>query len=154
MSSDFHAAASYLFRECFEGRQPGKDYTWFVEGKEGIFHGLGQVDSARASIRPTDRSSSVAGHAYHILYALRGANAQRGGQMPEGTWEDSWKKQEATPEEWKQVQADIRAEYDSFIAWYTANEEWSIDGIVIGSLALLPHMAFHCGAIQQLVRIV
>lgn len=154
MSNQFHESATYLFRECFEGREPGNNYTWFVEGLEGIFYTLDQVDAARASTKPTERCNSIVGHAYHMLFAMRGANAQCGGKAPEGTWEDSWKKQEANEDEWAQLKADLRAEYDSFIRWYAANEDWSPEHLVMGSLALLPHMAFHLGAINQLVRIV
>jgi hypothetical protein len=151
--NEFQGAASYLFRECFEGRPEGRDYTWFVEGREAILPTLDTLTGERASIKANAATASIAGHAYHILYTLRGANAQRGGPEPEGTWEDSWKKQDANPEEWDQLRLQIRNEYESFINWYETNEEWSADDMILGCLALLPHMAFHLGAIQQIVRV-
>lgn len=151
---DFQASAAYLLQECFEGRPEGQDYTWFVEGKKGILNGLEEIDAAQASIRPSDRCSSIAAHAYHILYALRGANAQRGGPEPEGTWEDSWKKQEATPEEWEQLKSDIRAEYQSLVEWFRTNQTWDQDGMIVGALAMVPHMSFHLGAIRQILKVI
>lgn len=154
MNSAFHDAATYLLRECFEGIPEGKSGTWFVEGKEGLLNGLDSIDAERASVKPTDRCSSIAGHSYHILYTLRGANGWHGGQQPEGTWNDSWKKQDVTPAEWDALRAAIKSEYEKYTSWYAANEEWSKEDIVVGTLAILPHMAFHLGAVQQLLRIV
>lgn len=150
--SDFQSAAAYLLRECFEGRPDGQTYTWFVEGREAILPTLDALGAEEASIKPNEWTSSIAGHAFHILYALRGANAQRGGEEPEGTWEDSWKKQTASEAEWAEVRARIREEYSSLIKWFEENQDWSIEGIHVGALAMLPHMAFHLGAIQQIVR--
>ncbi len=154
MSNPFQEGAAYLLGECFEGIPPGKSGTWFVEGKEGILNGLNEVDAARASIKPTERCSSIAAHAYHILYAMRWANSWHGGPEPEGSWNDSWKKQDVTSQEWEELKAEVKRQYEEYAAWYNANENWSKEDIVVGSLAIVPHMAFHLGAIQQLVRIV
>ncbi|MEQ1823069.1 MAG: DinB family protein [Fimbriimonadaceae bacterium] len=150
--SDFQSAATCLLRECFEGRPIDQPYTWFVEGREAILPTLDATDADTASIKPNEMTSSIAGHAYHILYALRGANAQRTGAATEGTWEDSWKEQAASAAEWDEVRARIREEYSSLVKWFEENEDWSPEQIHVGALAMLPHMAFHLGAIQQIVR--
>lgn len=152
MSDNLQVAAAYMLQECFEGRPDGQDYTWFVEGREAILPTLDQVDAGAASIKPNEATSSIAGHANHILYALRGANAHQGGEAPEGTWEDSWRKQAVTENEWNQLRSSIRAEYESVLNWYRTNRDWSDSGVAHGTVAMLPHMAFHLGAIQQIRR--
>jgi hypothetical protein len=99
------AKAAYLtlLRECFEGRAEGNDYTWFVEGKEGIFDALESTSAESASRKPTVACASIAAHVYHVRYALRGCNAYIGGPPVEGDWESSWAKQVVDDAEWQGV---------------------------------------------------
>jgi hypothetical protein len=142
-----------LFRECFEGRAEGNDYTWFVEGLEGIFDALDSTSAEKASVKPTAECASIAAHAYHIRYTLRGGNAHIGGPPIEGDWESSWSKQSVTPEEWEQLKADVRYEYAFFLRWFEANEDWSDPVVRTGVMAQLPHFAYHLGAIRQLMKV-
>lgn len=150
----FHDAAALLFRECFEGIQAGKNYTWFVQGKEGIFDALSSVSAEEASAKPSDRCATIAAHAFHILFALRNACSYIGMPEPEGTWESSWEKQTATQEEWDELTGQIRQHYQYFLDWFDTNTNWSDQETVVGALAQLPHMAFHLGAIRQLMKVV
>lgn len=152
MAKDFQRAAVVLFKEAFEGMPTGQDYTWFVQGKEGIFDALDSVDAERASRHAGD-ASSIAAHAYHLLYAMRWANTAQGGERPEGSWEDSWRKQDATPEEWAALKAALREEVERFVPWLETNEDWSFDEAYLATLAVLPHVAYHLGAIRQLMKV-
>lgn len=154
MPSDFQSTATLLFREAFEGREADKDYTWFVEKKEGIFDALNSVDSRQASKKPSGACSSIAGHAYHMLYALRGANTVHGGAKPEGTWTESWSRQSVSSADWEELKTEIATEYQTFISWFESNQDWSDDETRIGALAALPHMAFHLGAIRQILKVI
>ncbi|RYG48528.1 hypothetical protein EON79_04195 [bacterium] len=149
---DFRDVAVVLLREAFEGRAEGNDYTWFVEGKEGIFDALASVDAETASRRPFPKSPSLAAHAYHVLYLLTWANNWHGGPEPEGDWEASWTKQKATPHEWASLREKIRTQYESFIAWFSTNQDWSPEQIRLSTLANLPHVAYHLGAMRQIIH--
>jgi len=150
------SAAVTLLREAFEGREPDKDYTWFVERKEGIMDALATVDAQRASKKPSESCASIAAHAYHILFALQSANSYLGREKPLGNWESSWLKQTATPDEWSAVSTKIWEEYVFFRDWFAAKQDWTEADpeTWIGALAQLPHMAFHLGAIRQIMKIV
>lgn len=152
--TDFLPSIAELFRECFEGVAPGKDYTWFVQGKEGIFDALASVSAVQASQRPTPSCASIAAHAYHIRFALRSGNSQIRGFEVEGTWESSWEKQSVTDAEWSELASDIREEYDFFLGLLRSQPEIPGGDAVIGTLAQLPHMAYHLGAIRQLMKLV
>ncbi len=150
----FQEAEVVLFKEAFEGIAKGASGTWFVEGKEGLFNAFESVDAAQASQHANDKSYSIAAHAYHILYLLRVANYNQGFPAPEGSWNDSWKNQEATAEEWNDLVEEIRLNYERVLQFLSGNQDWSNDETVIGALAVLPHVAFHLGAIRQLLRLV
>jgi hypothetical protein len=153
MPTDFQPNATLLFREAFEGRAPENDYTWFVEKKEGIFDALESIDFVSASRKPSEDCSSIAGHAFHILYTLQLENTIHGGAKPEGTWSDSWKIQSVTEPEWADLKDHIKAEYRSFLAWFEANSDWSREDVKTSALSCLPHMAFHLGAIRQILKV-
>jgi hypothetical protein len=152
---DIRPAFLILFRECFEGIPKGQQYTWFVEGKEGIFDALQSTTAERASVKPSAECSSIAGHAYHILYALQLGNSYIGGPKIEGTWESSWAKQEVTDEEWAQLAIDISAAYDFYVNWFETSfpDREVAPKMFAGPLGILPHMAYHLGAIRQLMKL-
>jgi hypothetical protein len=153
MATDFLPAIVELLKECFEGMPEGQNYTWFVQGKEGLFDAFESIDAARASIKPNPDCPSIAAHTYHIRFALRGANGDIRGEENEGTWESSWDKQSVTEEEWRDLIASVREEYAFFLGIMSNGPEILEGDAVIGSLAMLPHMAYHLGAIRQLMKV-
>ena len=154
MSVDLVPHVLFLLRECFEGRPDGKDYTWFVEGKEGIFDALESTGAETASTKPSLECASIAAHTFHIRYALRGANAYLGGPAQEGDWESSWAKQEVSEEEWMELKNDVRYQYDYFLNYFETKPDINEPDHAVGFLAQLPHMAFHLGAIRQILKVV
>jgi hypothetical protein len=155
MPSDlFQHGAITLLRECFEGRAEGNEYTWFVEKKEGIFDALESVEAAKASIKPSPRCATLAAHAYHVLYALQHTNGYLGRPKPEGDWQSSWRKDTVTNDEWQELKAKIRDEYEFFLKTFEAQTTWDNQETVTGFTAQIPHMAFHLGAMRQIMNIV
>lgn len=150
---DYHGAFVLLFREAFEGRPDGQDYTWFVQGKEGLFDVLESLDAKRASRRVTPECSSVFAHLSHARYALWLSNSYVRGENPDSDWEGSWAKQKCTEEEWRQLKADMRREYADLVSYFNSRPEWPEQDWLIGAIALLPHMAYHLGAVRQLMKV-
>jgi len=56
--------------------------------------------------------------------------------------------------EWVDLKQDIKKQFDFFLAYFESNVDFPDQESVIGFVAQLPHMAFHLGAIRQLVKIV
>ncbi len=152
--SGFQEATATLFREAFEGIRPGANGTWFVERNEGIFDALTSIDAEMASQKPTPDCPSIAAHAYHLLYLMRYANTVLDRPAPQGTWESSWAKQSATEAEWAELTATIRSEYELYLGWLRTNDDWSGEDAHTAALAPLPHVAYHLGAIRQLLYLV
>lgn len=152
MTEEVRIAFVQLIQETFEGRPEGQDYTWFVEGKEGLFNTLADISTEQASQHPKQDIACIAAHVNHIRFALEGANAWATGTSPEGTWETSWHVDAVTEAEWAALREEVKRQYAAFLELIKTNENWSDDDVVIGALAQLPHMAFHLGAIHQLKR--
>ncbi len=154
MAVDLVPVILHLFRECFEGRPEGQEYTWFVEGREGIFDTLESTGAETASIKPSPECASIAAHTFHIRYALRGANAYLGGPPQEGDWESSWARQEVNEEEWEELKKDVRYQYEFFLNYFQQPPDFPSQDHALGFTAQLPHMAYHLGAIRQIMKIV
>lgn len=151
----FKNALITLVSEEFEGIPEGASGTWFVEGKEGIFDALETHNAAIASRRPSDECASIADHANHILFAMRGLNCElTGSPAPEGTWTSSWAKQEMNPEEWVETVQGVRHEYGVFKGWLSEVKEWKSEDQVTAAMTFLAHMAFHLGAIRQILKVI
>lgn len=145
---------SELFREAFEGRADGKNYTWFVEGSEGIFDAIEHLTCEQASTRLKPDCSTIAAHINHIRFTLAGCNASIRQENPSMDWESSWAIQEVDEEAWKQLAADLRAEYEWTLAWLGNDPVFPEQGHLTGAMALLPHMGYHLGAVRQLMKMV
>lgn len=152
--ADYHAAMTLLFREAFEGRPEGQDYTWFVEGKEGIFDAFERIDASAASKRLGPSSPTIFAHLNHVRYALWLSHCYIKGQTPASDWEGSWAKQDCSEDEWEELAQDVRSEYEGVVGFFDQRPAWPQQDWLLGAMALLPHMAYHLGAIRQLMKLV
>lgn len=154
MATDLQASAAKLFREAFEGREEGKNSTWFVQDREAILPTLDAVDAMVASHSPGNGLPSLAAHAYHLRYILHWINHAEGDLRPEGDWESTWTKEVVTDAEWDELRKEIRERYVRAAAWMARNEDWSVDESSTMFLAGLPHVAYHLGAMRVILRLV
>lgn len=150
---DYTPAFLVLFREAFFGVPDGLDYTWFVQGREALLPSLDALTAEQASHSPREGVATIAAHAYHMLFALRNGNSHFDGPEPEGTWESSWAKQTASEQEWVELRSCIRSEYESLVRAIDKQATPVDEEFLNGTLAILPHMAFHLGAIRQLMKL-
>lgn len=148
----FASSIVFLLRELLEGKPEGADWTWIVEGEQGLLFALGTVDAATASVKPTGTASSIAGHANHILYLLRLGNSHFGSPEPEGDWDSSWLRQTVEPQEWDRMRSDIESEYRKMLEGIEGVNDWSMPDFSMGVSAQLAHIAYHLGAVWQQIR--
>jgi hypothetical protein len=150
---DFFPSYRHLFEETFEGMPVGQNYTWFVQGREGIFDAF-EKTSAEAASKQVGEASTIAAHLYHVKFILELANSDARGLGVDGDWESSWKKQTVTEEEWAALKADVLQQYRSLLEVMQTPPETADREAVNGFLALLPHVAFHLGAVRTLMKAV
>jgi len=152
--SSFHDAAVELLREAFEGVKPGGQGTWFVEGSQAILPSLKELSAAESSQIGHPKLSSIGAHTKHLIFILAWGNHCHGEAQPDGNWEDTWKQTEFSDAEWDAMRYEVGERYRAYLAWFTNNTDWTHDVGVIAPLAMLPHVAFHLGAIRQLMALV
>jgi hypothetical protein len=151
MVAPFQSAAASLICEAFEGREDGRKYTWFVQDREALLPSMNDLTAQQVSAELKPGVATIGAHYNHILFALTLVTEEIRGGTVEGTWESSWEKQSFSADEWHALQSKIREEYEFFLGAFTTKEDWPDDHIIAG-LAILPHMAFHLGAIRQLMK--
>lgn len=138
-----------LLRETFEGGLPGEG-TQYLDHASGIRRTLGALSAAQASARPDGRPS-IAAHARHMAFHLRVTSDWVRGVRPKRDWLASFEPHTVTPEEW----AGVREELDAARAELVTTLEslpvatFAEEGGAIGAIA---HLAYHLGAIRQLVH--
>ena len=154
-ATTFVGAMCELFTEAYEGRRD-HPYTWFTDNEPdaALFGTLRGLSAEEASTPPAPGSSTVAAHTEHLRWSLALANAYIRGEKPQPDWEESWSVATVDTAAWDRLRAELRAEYDVLRGAIKAQEDWSQPQYLIGTLALIPHAAYHLGAIRQLLPLV
>ncbi|HEX2864078.1 MAG TPA: hypothetical protein VHN99_05885 [Deinococcales bacterium] len=152
-----------LFRETFQGK--AGDGSWFVESHEngGLIANLRRVTADQASRPSAGGGPSIAAHAAHVRWFLNlaarlsGANAQDiNWSAPENQWKFSWPVSTVDDAQWQGLIAGIEREAQAVEAGFTRPMLDSLPGLdeTCGVLTVLPHAAYHLGAIRALIRTV
>lgn len=138
-----------LMRETFEGGLPGQG-TQYLDHRSGIRVTLAPLSAAQAS-RSRNGHPSIAAHARHMLFHLRVASEWIEGDHSKRDWIGSFKPNEVTEEEWSRILEDLEAARRELMRVLSAlaPERLAEEGAGFGSLA---HLAYHLGAIRQLVH--
>lgn len=147
----FPPATRHVLRELFVGLDDGEP-VWITDGgfENSLLGTLDGLDARQASVDPRGDGTTIAGVAAHILFTLQFGNSYLRGERPDMDWEDSWGVQTVNADEWMALQDELRAEYETTLRLIEAIPHWDNEMLVTGTLALLPHCAYHFGAIRQL----
>ena len=146
----FREALVGLLRELVDG--PPGDVAFIVNpGDRGILRSLAQFPAADASARPGGRSS-VAAHVQHLRYGFELLNRWARGENPfaEATYAKSWGQQQVTDDEWRDLRAALDREVRAWMTVVSERQDW--DSMTLsGAMSSVAHLAYHLGAIRQLV---
>ncbi len=138
-----------LIRETFDGGRPGEG-TRYLDHSSGVRSTLRSLTAAQAS-RSFDSHPSIAGHARHMSFHLRvGAEWVQGVRGPRD-WPGSFSPQQVNDEEWAALQRELEAGRIEFLRVMRALPEQTFvnEGAGMGAIA---HLAYHLGAIRQLMH--
>ena len=152
MSSLLETAMKTMLKEAFDGPADPHE-TWFTnnEPNSGIFGALEAVSSHQASM--SVNGTTLAAHANHVRYHMWGTNEfLKNGIYPAMDWAKSWQPHTVAESDWLEVQAQLRSEYLSFLNAMDVTE-WD-QPIANEVLASLAHLAYHLGAIRQILKVV
>ena len=138
-----------LLRETFEGGLPGQG-TQYLDHSSGIRATLSAITAEQASRRPGGHPS-IAAHARHMNFHLRVTSEWILGDHSRRDWLGSFEPQTVTEEEWVRLKQDLeasRAELVRVLRSLTP-ERFVEEG---GAISAIAHLAYHLGAIRQLMH--
>lgn len=129
-----------------------RPWTYFTDNKpDAGFVGLLEGLTAEEVSHPI-AGTSVVSHVHHVVFSLIEAAAYISGDHSHKDWNESWRVNSVTDEEWAQMLEHLRA---SFLALRNAIRGNAAKDILTvgGTIGVLAHMAFHLGAIRQKVAL-
>lgn len=143
-----------ILHELYIGTE--NDETWVIDAKPG--HGFTQaikrITAIEASTPIVDGGSTIAAHTFHLNWSLNFALEFYKGNQPTGNWPESWQLKKVNDAEWVALQQELLDSYHKLKAAITTVKDWSNPFLVKGTIALLPHAAYHLGAVKQLMLVV
>jgi hypothetical protein len=144
-----------LLTEAYAG-PPDSHTTWFVDNADnaGLLGLLADVTAAEASTSADGSGrpgTTVAAHLNHLRWTLANLNATLRGAAWNPNWSESWELNTADQAAWQALRDTVRAEFD--VLREALGQQTELPGeYLTGTLALLPHAAYHLGTIRQMIE--
>lgn len=140
-----------LLREIYIGSESGE--VWIIDSRPGygFTAAIKELTAREASTPLIAGGSTIAAHTEHLRWSLEFAMGFYKGTHPSGKWEESWNVHEVNEEQWEQLQLELLVAYQELVYALKEVKDWSEPQLRTGTLALLPHAAYHLGAVKQLV---
>lgn len=150
-ATDLHRSLPSLFSELVFGAPETGAYI-LNRGDPGLLKSLDRLNAQDAS-RSSQGGATVAAHAAHLAFGLSLLNRWAGGEanpFAGANWGKAWEVGEVDETEWAGIKRELQGEVER---WHRAlQSERAVSGMeldgVIGSIA---HLAYHLGAIRQVV---
>jgi hypothetical protein len=144
-----------LLTEAYAG-PPNPKETWFIDNEPdaGILGILANVSAEEASTSVDGSGQSgttIAANVEHLRWSLANVNATLRGEAYNANWGESWQRSSASPDEWDRLRQSLRSEYETLRAALLQQQD--LPGVYLnGTLALIPHAAYHLGSIRQMIE--
>jgi hypothetical protein len=148
----FQAALVKLLKEVFDG-PPAQEAYVLNPGDAGMLRQLATIAPERASERPMPGETTIAAHVDHVLYGLTLLNRWADGEpnpWADADWNASWQRKIVSADEWTSLRHRLE---EAAARWQDAvqqRDDWE-EMSAAGSLASAAHVAYHLGAIRQLI---
>jgi hypothetical protein len=149
LKQEFLKQAVDLLRETYEGGLQGQG-TQYLDHASGIRNTLNAVTAAQASLRP-DGHPSIAAHARHMNFHLRVTSEWILGDHSKRDWDASFEPQVVNEVEWAKLKQELEASRRELVRVLGSltPERFVEEGAALGAIT---HLAYHLGAIRQLVH--
>ena len=149
MSDALRSRLREIVRESYEGGVPGEG-TEYLDHSSGIWNTLRPLSAERASARP-DGHPSIAAHARHMAFHLRVSAEWVQGIRMKRDWPGSFEPQTVDDAGWQAVLRELDEARTAFLGAMIVlpDETFLAEGAGLGAVA---HLAYHLGAIRQLLH--
>jgi hypothetical protein len=138
-----------LLRETYEGGLPGQG-TQYLDHASGIRNTLNALTAEQASRRPGGHPS-IAAHTRHMNFHLRVTSEWILGDHSKRDWVGSFEPQTVDEKEWAALMRELEASRLELIRVLSSltPERFVEEGAALGAIT---HLAYHLGAIRQLMH--
>jgi len=145
-------ALGHLLGELIDG--PAPQWLWVLDRKSpGLLKSLSTLSATAASTRPTSAQSSIAAHVDHLRFSFSLFNRWANGEenpFATADWSASWQNQAVNDEQWREILNQLEQEAHGWLNAAQQPREWE-EITLTGAIASIAHMAYHMGAIRQLI---
>ena len=127
----------------------------YLDKGTSLFETLETITAEQASRPVSATCASIAAQVEHVrfyLQVLQGAIRKEPAVKID--WDETWKLQEVTPEEWQTLKKQLREAYQSVLTLMKSLDVWEGEDDIGASLAILVHTAYHLGEIRQALCVV
>ena len=123
--------------------------------RDAAQHLLSGARVAQVECVPCDGSgesgTTIAANVEHLRWSLSMMNAAVRGETFEGKWKESWRLLTVDNASWDALRNELRAEFEMLRQGLQSQTDLP-DQYLTGTLALLPHAAYHLGTIRQMIE--
>lgn len=139
-----------LLVESFRGEEGGE--TWYLDD-EGLLATARSASAERASRGAVEGGATIAGHVEHVRWFVALLNAFARGERPAVDWTESWSVRVVDDEAWRELLAALEREFEELHAHLGRGIDPEDAQRLMPVLATVVHVAYHVGAVRQLLRL-
>ena len=150
-TTELTSALTRLFSELVDG--PSGEAFMLNSGDPGLLRSLDRLSAADAS-RSSNGGATIAAHAQHVRYGLSLMNrwaAEGGNPFADAAWEIPWKTTALNDAEWQEIRNGLGGEAHRWLKALGSPRD-VIDVELTGMVSSIAHLAYHLGAIRQIVK--
>jgi hypothetical protein len=150
-TTEVTSSLTRLFSELVDG--PRGEAFMLNSGDAGLLRSLDRLSAADAS-RAASGGATIAAHAQHVRYGLSLMNrwaAEGGNPFADATWEIPWTISAVNDAEWQEIRHGLGDEAHRWLSALGSPRDVS-DAELTGMISSIAHLAYHLGAIRQIVK--
>jgi len=128
----------------------------YIDRGTTLFETLAGITAAKASLRPSDRTASIAAHIRHVVFYLQVLQKSlRGEEVGKVNWREIWETDRpVTPDEWSAIVQALKAEWANVRRMHADPATWEREDAHGEFMAIAIHTAYHLGAVRQAIAVI
>lgn len=126
-------------------------HGFYLDKNTSLFETLASITADEASIPVGGKCATLAAQVKHIAFYLDVVvKSVQDPNYPKADWGEIWRTvNRVTPDEWKIIQDELRANYNSIINLIKFAPAWQGEAEIGSAIAIIAHTAYHLGEIRQ-----
>jgi hypothetical protein len=126
-------------------------HGFYLDKNTSLFETLANITADEASIPVGGKCATLAAQVKHIAFYLDVVvKSVQDPNYPKVDWGEIWRTvNRVTPDEWKIIQDELRANYTSIMNLIKTAPAWQGEAEIGSAIAIIAHTAYHLGEIRQ-----